>query len=162
MNHYARHLAGSLIALAAVGLLEPTSASAQSAYDQPPPPPPGGAARGPRDRFQIGGQVGWLFGASIDVPNGEVGLNGNWAYTGNADFRLTPTTLVEARYTFFPTEVEFHPFVGVDEDVTEIDVHCRASCRSASRDRSSASPSARRTSIRPAASTKTKRTSRRS
>jgi hypothetical protein len=123
MNRHSRHFTGALVALAAAGLWEPTSASAQSAYDQPPPPPPGSAARGPSDRFQIGAQVGWLFGASVDVPNGEIGLNGNWAYTGNADFRLSPTTLIEARYTFFPTEVEFHPFFGVDEDITEIDIH---------------------------------------
>ena len=123
---------GSVFAFVGATLLLPAIASAQTTtvtttqyYDEPTPPPPPTAKpyKGPEDRVQVGAQVGWLFGSSIEAPGGDVGLNGDWAYTGNIDVRLTPVSLLEFRYTYFPTEIEFHPFVGQSSEVTDVDVH---------------------------------------
>jgi len=120
-------LVSTLLGSTGVLLLPQVSAAqttaAASEYDQPAPPPRYGRDRAADDRVQVGAQVGWLFGSEIEVPGGDIGLNGDWAYTGNVDVRLSPLSLLELRYTYFPTEVEFHPFVGQDAEFTELDVH---------------------------------------
>jgi hypothetical protein len=90
----------------------------------PPPPPPQRRVLEPLDRVQLGAQVGWLFGANAETFEGDVGLVGNLAYTGNLAFRLPSiTTLLELSYTYFPTELEFDPFVGPSGTLTDINVH---------------------------------------
>ena len=90
----------------------------------PPPPPPERRVVGPLDRFQLGAQVGWLFGSNVETIDGDVGLKGNLAYTGNLDFRLpSVSTLLELSYTYLPTEVEFDPFVAPNVTLTDISVH---------------------------------------
>ncbi len=136
MQHLSLIIKGSLVALAGGYVFAPASASAQSGtattytsptppvyYEQPPPPPPTMHPKPKLDRVQVGANVGWLFGANVDTSAGDVGLNGNWAYTGNLDVRVVPTVLVEGRYTYFPTKVEYHPVVGADTDVTDVKVH---------------------------------------
>jgi hypothetical protein len=104
---------GSLPAQAQVVIYEPP----------PPPPPPPRYVLEPLDRIQLGAQVGWLFGADIETFDGDVGLVGNLAYTGNLDFRLPSLTLLELSYTYFPTELEFDPYIGVGGTLTDLDVH---------------------------------------
>ncbi len=100
-------------------------AQAQMVIYEPPPPPPPPQRRvlGPLDRVQLGAQVGWLFGANVETFDGDVGLVGNLAYTGNLDFRLPSLTLLELSYTYFPTELEFDPHIGAEGTLTDIDVH---------------------------------------
>jgi len=143
--HRPHFITGSLATVVGATLLLPSLASAQTAapptvtppppttttvtttqyqyYETPAAPPKVRVDKGPADRVQVGAQVGWRFGSSIDAPGGEVGLNGDWAYTGNVDVRLNPNTLLELTYTYMPTEVEFHPFVGFDSELTDLDIH---------------------------------------
>jgi hypothetical protein len=104
--------------------LVPLSASAQAVVYGPPPPPPPSSRVEHLSRFELGFQFGYLFGSEIDTLEGELGLHGNWAYTGNFDFRLPKGfTLVELSYTYFPTEVSLDAIVGPDLDVTDLSVH---------------------------------------
>jgi hypothetical protein len=105
---------GSLPAQAQVVIYEPPP---------PPPPPPQRRVLEPLDRIQLGAQVGWLFGSDIETFEGDVGLVGNLAYTGNLDFRLPSLTLLELSYTYFPTELEFDPYIGTGGTLTDLDVH---------------------------------------
>ncbi len=72
----------------------------------------------PLDRVQLGAQVGWLFGSNVETIDGDVGLVGNLAYTGNLDFRLpSVSTLLELSYTYLPTEARVRPARRSGRDV---------------------------------------------
>ena len=75
-----------------------------------------------QDKADLSGMAGWAFGSSVNVFNGKMKIEDDWAYSATLGFKVQPIAQVELSWIYHPTNLRFTPFTGPIETIG-LDVH---------------------------------------